>query len=212
MPGGRPRAEIDWADFCFANADTDEKLTDFVRKFGPVVAKYVDFAIEDREGSFPEPYMPTRLFARQDMQELRNDRLIYGAALGLVMQMSGPDFDYLSAQRLIGEIAAHIVEWPGQWEREKSQRRTEPMWKLSEESLRRIQQLSGGRPDRFLPPTLDGRIVICELLNSFRSIVFPNPVEMHSSIKYGVRPLLYALLRRQLHVSPRPRRVCQHSV
>jgi hypothetical protein len=68
----------------------------------------------------------------------------------------------------------------------------------------RHQSTGGG------PPTLDGRIVLCELVNSFRATVFPNPLEMHSSIKYGIRPLLYALLRRQF-INPRDFSACANT-
>jgi hypothetical protein len=60
-----------------------------------------------------------------------------------------------------------------------------------------IINTSNPPPDPFLMGALDGRIVICELLNSFPSIVYPNPSEMHNSIKFGIRPLLYSLLRHQ---------------
>jgi len=52
-----------------------------------------------------------------------------------------------------------------------------------------------------------GRIVICELLNSFPATVFSNALEMHSSIEFGIRPLLYSILRRQF-VSPRDFAIC----
>jgi hypothetical protein len=150
------------------------------------------------------------LIARQDMQELRNERVIYSAALALVMELSGPNFDVMVAQHLIGEIAAHIGDWPRQWQREQSQSKGEPFWRLSAESLERIQHLASCRPDELLRPTLDARIVVCELLNVFRSTVFPNPLEMHSNIKYGVRPLLYSILRREF-LHPRDLGVCANT-
>jgi len=113
-----------------------------------------------------------------------------------------PLYDYFAAQKLIGTIATNIQAWPSQWEREKSQRRAGPRWKLSIESLQRIEALSNSPRDLFVADYVVGRIVVCELLNSFPSIVFPNPLEMHSSIKYGIRPLLYSILRRQF-INPR---------
>jgi hypothetical protein len=72
------------------------------------------------------------------------------------------------------------------------------------------RQMGGFRfADHWAAPVV-GRIVICELLNSFPSIAFPNPFEMHSSIKYGVRPLLYALLRRQFFY-PRGFAICTNT-
>jgi len=85
------------------------------------------------------------------------------------------------------------------------------MWeKLSSESLKRIENLSKLPRDKFAADFVDGRIVICELLNSFSSIVFPNPLEMHSSIKYGIRPLLYSILRRQF-INPRGFAFCANT-
>lgn len=184
-------------DMRFANADTDEKLIAFVRRFGPVVAKCVQDTRLIPDEELGEPLFPGRLIARQDMQELRNEQAVYRAALTLVLRLSQPGYDYVSAQLLVKTIAANIKDWPRQWKREKSRRRTAPRWKPSAESLERIESLSSSPRDALLPDQLSGRIVICELLNSFRSIVFPNPLEMHSSITFGIRPLLYSILRRQ---------------
>ena len=207
---GQEGAGTQSPEIAFGNADTDEKLIAFVRRFGPVVAQSVEDTrlIADKE--LGEPRWPGRLIAHQDMQELRNERAIYRAALDLVMQMGEPEFDFDLAQQAIKIIAAGIADWPRQWDREKSQRKMVPMWKLSSESLKRIKELSSARPDPILPPVVDGRIVICELLNSFPSIVFPNPLEMHSSIKYGIRPLLYSILRRQF-IYPRSFTACANT-
>lgn len=188
----------------FANANSDEKLIEFVGRFGPVVARSADVMPESTLHLInlpgkPLPPGPDRplLTAKQDMQELRNERLIYSSAFALIMELARSEFNYLSAQRLIGEIASHIRDWPRQWKRERLQSRREPFWRLTADSLQRIQQLSSSRPDTFLPPILDARIVMCELLNVFRATAFPNPLEMHSSIKHGIRPLLYSILRRE---------------
>jgi len=207
---GKPRTTEDSPEILFANADSDDKLIAFVRRFGPVVAKCAYTNFEKPEGGLREPRLPPRLFAVQVIEELRNEHLIYRSALALMSRLTESSFDYPAAQQLIGEIAAKVADWPRQWEREKAQCWKEPIWHLSAESLKRIEQLSSGRPDVLLPPTLDGRIVLCELLNSFRGTVYPNPVEMHSSIKYGMRPLLYSILRRQF-VAPRDFAPCANT-
>jgi hypothetical protein len=207
-PIGQQRVGKEPPDIRFANATSDDELISFVRRFGPVVAKVVqDTRLSAELG---EPRLPARLIAHQDLEELRSEQLIYRSALGLVMQLNERKFEYDVAQQQIKTIAANIGDWPRQWEREKSRRRAEPTWELSAQSLKRIQQRSSGRPDQLLPATLDARIVICELLNSFRSMIFPNPLEMHSSIKFGVRPLLYSLLRRQF-LHPRGFAVCANT-
>jgi len=207
---GKQRTTGDSPETQFANAETDNKLVAFVRQFGPVVAKDAYTNFERPEKGQSEPRLPIRLFAVQDMQELRNEHLIFRSALDLTVRLIESPFDFVSAQRLIGEIATGIIAWPEQWERERVQSRKEPFWNLRSDALERIQQLTDRKPDCLLPPTLDGRIVICELVNSFRAIVFPNPLEMHANIKYGIRPLLYAILRRQF-LSPRDVAACANT-
>jgi hypothetical protein len=204
---GQQRAGTQSPDIAFANADTDEKLIAFARRFGPVVAKCVvdTRLIPDKE--LREPRWPGRLIAHQDMQELRNERAIYRAALDLVMQLGEPEFDFTLAQQTMKTIAAGIADWPRQWKREKSQRKVVPMWNLSSDSLTRIQALSSAPRDPILPSVVGGRIVMCELLNSFRSIIYPNLSEMHSDIKFGIRPLLYSILRREF-IYPRGFAAC----
>lgn len=213
---GKLRTSEESPDIRFANAETDEKLIAFVQRFGPVVAKRAYTNFEKPEQGQSVPLLPPRLFAVQDMEELRNEQVIYRSALTLVMRLNEPKFDYESAQILIRTIAEKITAWSRQWKREKSQRvenlqgKEESYWSLSAESLKRIQQLKSGSPDLLRSPMLDGRIVICELLNSFPQIVFPNPLELHSSIKFGIRPLLYSLLRRQF-ISSRDFAICANT-
>jgi hypothetical protein len=198
----------------FANATTDAELIEFVRSYGPVVAKSLKFEMEP----------PFSMIAIQDLQELRKERVIYKAALALVLELRRSSFDCELAERQIAGIASDICNWPHQWQRECSQRKHQPCWRLSQEALTRIQKLAyEGPPESTgpignrrraksrdtieLPPDLDGRIVLCELLNSFPSIVFPNVGEAHSSIWYGIRPLLYSILRREF-IYPHNTEVC----
>ena len=192
----------------FANADTDEKLLAFVRTFGPVVAKDAQYDFERTIKGRSEPHWPTRVSAVQDLHELRNEQSVYSAAFNLMMLLNEKKFDSKSAPLLVRQIAANIADWTQQWEREKSATQTEPFWRLKAKSLQRIQELSQElRPDPFLPASFDARIIVCELLNCFPSMVFVNQMEMHSAIKYGIRPLLYSLMRRQF-LSPRDVGAC----
>jgi len=186
----------------FANASTDERLIHFVQDFGPVVARK----------TLLESGWPPRLIAEQDMNELRNERLLYRSALTLIMELAQPEPDASVIQGCIAEIANKLADWPRQWERERRLRQqSQILWKISPESLRRIQQLSAVlQPDPLLPRGVDGRIVICELLNAFRGVVFPNRLEFHSSIRYGIRPLLYSILRREF-LYPRDIAVCANT-
>jgi hypothetical protein len=134
------------------------------------------------------------LSARQDLQELRDERRIFSAAFELVVRLREADerFDEEAAQKSIQEISKGIEIWPRQWNREKERRGKEPLWRLKSESAQRIKQFPIGPLER-----RDGRIVISELVNVFPGLTFPNPLEMHSYIRFGIRPLLYSALRRE---------------
>ena len=210
LVAGQQSTGMQSPEVCFANAETDEMLKAFVRRFGPVVARSVKDTNLVPDEDLREPKYRGGMIAHQDMQELKNEQMIYRAALTLVMRLDQPGYDYVSTQQLVKTIAANTQDWPRQWEREKSLRNIEPQWKLSPTSLKRIEGLSSGRPDALFLPQIDSRIVICELLNSLPSTVFPNPLELHSSIKYGIRPLLYSLLRRQF-IAPRGLAICANT-
>jgi hypothetical protein len=187
----------------FSNADTDEKLISFVRRFGPIVAESVHLS-DYEEGK------ATLLTAVQDLAELRRERSIYRSALALVVELDRsrlkPEtFDDGIARDAINNISANVSHWQDQWYREGSARGSAPLWRPSVPSMSRIaalavplQKLRHRPPVSALPPNVDAHVVICELLNIFPSLVFPNPLELHASLRYGIRPLLYSILRREL--------------
>ena len=86
-------------------------------------------------------------------------------------------------------------------------RRKDPLWRIRADSIQRLAELAKSGPDRLLPPQVDTRIVICEHVNFFPSIAFPNPAEMHSYIRFEIRPLLYSILRREF-LQTRDVRLC----
>jgi hypothetical protein len=57
---------------------------------------------------------------------------------------------------------------------------------------------------------VDAQIAICELVNMFPALAFPNPSEMHSYIRFGIRPLLYSVLRREF-LQPRDVGICANT-
>jgi hypothetical protein len=99
-------------------------------------------------------------------------------------------------------IAANIRDWPRQWQREldcanlscvSEEFRAGTVrlkWQFAAESLRLITEVSESLPDIFFSGKVAGRTVICELLNAFPGLAFPNAMQLHSSIKFGIRPLL----------------------
>jgi hypothetical protein len=74
------------------------------------------------------------------------------------------------------------------------------LWNLGSDSIKRIEYLATHvrNPGELTPPILDGRIVIAELLNAFPDFVFPSPSHLNGSIRYGIRPLLYSILRHEM--------------
>jgi hypothetical protein len=131
---------------------------------------------------------------------------------GLVVELakSNAEFDFETAKQQMTKIARGISEWPHQWSRETKERGQKPLWRVRGDSIRRIAALAKSSPDRLLPPQVDARIVLCELLNVFPSLAFPNPPEMHSYIRFGIRPLLYSILRREF-LQPREVGVCANT-
>jgi hypothetical protein len=207
---GKGRTGKDSPHIRFANADTDEKLVAFVKQFGPVVARSVYDNFERPEKDLPEPRWPLRLTAEQEINELRSERLLYHFALKLVIELGQPEANGSMIQNCIKEISDKVSDWPRQWEREQQLGQSQIFWKISPESVERIQHLSTAHPDPFFSRRLDGHIVICELLNAFRSVVFPNLAEFHRSIRFGIRPLLYSILRREV-LYPRDTGICANS-
>jgi len=212
---GKQRTGKDSPHIRFANADSDDDLIDFVRNFGPVVSKswkklpYVPPPDPWRAG---DPPFQLLMRVRQDFKELRREQRIYKAAIGLVAELAKKDdeFDFDNAKKMICEIAPGIRDWPRQWNREKKERGENPLWRVRAGSRRRIAALAKSGPDRFLPPQVAARIVICELVNVFSSLALPNPPEMHSYIRFGIRPLLYSILRREF-LQPRDLVVCANT-
>ena len=204
----------------FANADNDQKLITFVRRFGPVVAS--SCRTEERAVHPEDPLdfrtSKTVLIASQDLVELKNERLAFRAALALVSELQrGEELQIPTIRACITEIVDKVSDWPRQWERERRLRETgpgspQPHWSFTQERLRHLQMFmySAGREpsgDRLtdvlsgLNPVYDGHLVICEIVNAFTPLVYPwgtVPVEApHWDLTGGIRPVLYHILRRE---------------
>jgi hypothetical protein len=210
---GKQRTGKDSPHIRFANSDSDEQLIAFVHSFGPVVAKNWDWvAAPPRPWDVGDPPPQILMRARQDLQELRSEQRIYKAAFGLVTQLAKQEveFDFDLANRRIKEIAKGIQNWSKQWNREKKKRGENPLWRVRRDSIQRIAALAESGPDLLLPPQVDVRIVLSELVNVFPLLAFPNPLEMHSYIRFGIRPLLYSILRREF-LQPREVGICANT-
>lgn len=190
----------------FANADTDQKLMAFVKQFGPVVVKAI--RVEDVE-------IGERV-VEQDIQELRNERNVYRAAMVLTSEL-GSDHERNAGVILdsIAKIADGLRKWPLQLARERRMRHGQapPAWHFDQELLRYTEELATnsqiGSESRWewvdvfsssIGALNAGHRIICTLLNAFRTKVYrtaestfegPDP-----DLGFGVRPLLYYILRR----------------
>lgn len=187
----------------FANADSEEEQIEFVRQFGPVAASASTNRLPDRHVETPDSgeskYLEVPMCAVQDLVELKDEQRIYKAAISLVLELRRPEKEYdaeIAAGHII-EIARLVRNWPLQWRRERKARGEAPLWKVRPGTIERIAAMGQRNPFEILPPQVDARIVLCQLLNVFPSLVFPNPLEMHSYLHFGIRPLLYSLLRRE---------------
>jgi hypothetical protein len=198
----------------FANAKGDDELITFVRKFGPIVAnswKMLPITVKPGPVETGDSPLQILMRARQDFQELRAEQKIFRASLALVAELGKKDseYDFESTKRKIAEIGEGIADWPRQWARERKQRHQYPRWKISKESIGRIVHLSRSKRGG-LAPQVDARIVLCELINAFPALAFPNPPEMHFYLRFGIRPLLYTILRREFF-QPRDVAICANS-
>jgi hypothetical protein len=204
--GNRPRQA---PHIEFANANTDDRLVAFVERFGPVTSSA-------HGASFSEGF---RIGAAQDLEELRDERILYSAALRLLSELQHPEkTDRDRIMNCMREIAAKTRTWPDQWERESQMRadraNAKPSWQFQQVDLKSIESLiaSGewalertplGAPDyaeAFAYQLSLGERVLCTLVNAFPTRLYPighgRVTELPDhDISYGIRPLLYHILR-----------------
>jgi|GEM_PF-2009023 len=205
----------------FANAEDDQKLIEFVRRFGPVVVS--SLRREDRPD--PSEYWAdigltqSYVVARENLAELRAERLVYRAALELLSELQDQREPKIVVIRtLVSEIVDNVSRWPKQWERERAFRASgqgyslQLTWSFSQQNIEHLQiyryyvnRESSG--DRFkdgliaIDPIDAAHHVICELVNAFSPVVYTwgkKPVEAPDiDLTGGIRPILYYILRRE---------------
>lgn len=223
----------------FANANDDEKLTQFVQRFGPVVVSSLSL-VEGRTGP-SDDFERNRAFrvAQQDWTELHSEQQMFRAALSLAAELGrGKEADPQAIRDCISTILKKAEHWPAQWQREQQLRESglgyeqQPLWLFRADSLRRLSQLEstavtprltlGSRlANKPVRPTLHrrdaidaGHSVICELANAFPPRVYPwgrTAIEApHWDLSFGVRPVLYFILRRE-YLSQSGADVCKNT-
>jgi hypothetical protein len=213
---GKQRTGKDSPHIRFANAKDDDQLIEFVRSFGPVVAAKCKVRTSESQNdlreSASEPHAEMFITARQSLPELKKEQRIYRAALNLLMELAKKpaEYDSSKAGEWIVEIALEIQDWPRQWTREQREQGKSPLWRPRKDSIQRITALVKVRRDLLLVPQVDARIVICALVNMFPPLAFPNAFEMHAHIRFGIRPLLYSILRREF-LYPHEVGICENT-
>jgi hypothetical protein len=184
----------------FANAETDQQLITFVKRFGPIWAELIaeeesDFAEEDTHCSV------LLRAAKQSLEALHREQRTYAAALDLLAELDkGKKADPQSIQTHLAIIVDGCEHWTSEWQRERAWRRSHgqlpPSWHFDRSEWENLVRLNGSaRPvpnlddlsqSRFMGPVDSGHPlshliygrpvdsghqVICALANAFRSEV-----------------------------------------
>ena len=196
----------------FANARNDEDLIAFARRFGPVAASEVNLERCADDGS--EDLGSREIVnAVQGLKELGREQGIYRACLRLLGELVRGEKD--ASLAVIRECASFVVpgvsQWLRDWDRECVSRNRKklgpPSWQFQTEdynALLRFQAMAGSEPCGLAgyDPFRAGHEVLCGILNAFPTrieFLLDRPVETipPESLLYGVRPLLYLILRHE---------------
>jgi hypothetical protein len=175
----------------FGNATSDEKLIEFVRRFGPLIASpWRSSAAGSQNGWL------------QDMSMLRSEQRTFAAALGLLAEIRRGDLAGISViQQYISHIRDGVSSWPGQCEAETHLRseahHKRLFWTFDYDRMNFIWDLHASVLDS---PIAASNMVLCELINAFPTTVQywgDRPIEFlpYNSLTFGVRPALYQILR-----------------
>jgi hypothetical protein len=197
----------------FANAQTDEDLIDFVKRFGPVSAHDVNLIRASTVGKAHAPFTRDLVTSLQRLVDLRREQRIYKACLRLVGELSRGEKDVSLGivRECVSLVVQGISHWQTDWDRESASRRMKkqgpPRWQFGNENYEALLQLQAATVSD--PVDLAGYIpfraaheVLCGILNAFPTrieILLDRPVEAlpYEALLYGVRPLLYLILRHE---------------
>ncbi len=192
----------------FANAKTDQQLIAFVKTFGPVVASSVE------EVNTTENWTLTAI---QSIDTLRRERQTYAAALTLLAELDPRGTANLQTiQTCLSRISEGCRHWTHEWRAESEWRKSEhcrpPSWHFDEsawENLVFLKVSAERHPEPKLSEILvssgafrDGHQVICRLVNTFAvEVQYFGSTRCEGpsgdSLRFGVRPVLYYILRRE---------------
>jgi hypothetical protein len=199
----------------FANADTDNKLIAFVKRFGPVVVRSLREPVDESPLDIEKDPESAKIVAEKDMAELRKERTLYRWALTLLGELRREKMaDVAVVRECITRIADGSRDWQAQRIREESLRMAraewKPNWNFGEEAVRAIETSKfsalceppqGSLRAASYDPVWEGHNIICQLVNAFEVKVYvwgKTPIEGPDwDVRYGIRPLLYYILRQQ---------------
>lgn len=196
----------------FANARNDEDLIAFVRRFGPVAASEVNLGGYADNGAGDMASRET-INAFQGLKELRREQGIYRMCLRLLSELTRGEKD--ASLTVMRECASFIVpsvsEWLRDWKKEcvsrDHKKQGPPFWQFQTanyNALRHFQAGCASEPSGLAgyDPFSAGHEVLCGILNAFPTkieFLLDRPIETvpYESLLYGVRPLLYLILRHE---------------
>lgn len=196
----------------FANAHNDEELIAFVRRFGPVAASKVNLVRRADDGA--EDLASREVInGVQGLKELRHEQGIYRSCLRLLGELTRGEKG--ASLAVIRECASFIVpgvsQWLRDWDKEFVSRARKkqgpPFWHFRAENynaLRHFQAVCASEPSGLAgyDPFSAGHELLCGILNAFPTkieFLLDRPIETvpYESLLYGVRPLLYLILRHE---------------
>lgn len=196
----------------FANAQNDEDLIAFIRRFGPVAASEVNLVRYSGDGA--EGLASREIInGVQGLKELRHEQGIYRSCLRLLSELTRGE--KVASLAVIRECASFIVpgvsQWLRDWNKECVSRdhknQGPPFWQFRTENynaLLHFQAVTAFEPSGLAgyDPFRAGHEVLCGILNAFPTTIeflLERPIETvpYESLLYGVRPLLYLILRHE---------------
>ncbi|MGZ4829201.1 MAG: hypothetical protein ACXV78_06110 [Candidatus Angelobacter sp.] len=194
----------------FANANSDKELIAFVREFGPVVASHLEEHGPLSDVDSEEDQRETRI-AVQDLSILRREQTLYKSALCLLSELYRGE--KRARLRVIHNCAIAIVqgvsEWPRDWEMENQlrskARQGTPAWHFDDNKSSTLAAWkfwieSEPQPLAGPGPFQAAHHMLCDLINAFPTeveFIVDRPIETlpFDSIRYGLRPALYLILK-----------------
>jgi len=195
------------AHLVFANCTSEEALTKFVQRYGPVLAE-AD-SVDVRPPIHEERCLRTEVRAEQRWEVLRREQETVNAALQLVGEIRSDEPDGYAVVRAAKSLVRGTVYWVDAYNRELKEKRLRPWqdspsWIWTAKHQGRAQQVANAVGPVDSEDSLDraksqAHELLCHILNAFPVRLTQSdgiPVELPSEdVSFGVLPVLYFLLR-----------------